>query len=489
LVCVAALALYLRTGAPTLLTGDQAEHQMAAAIAGVPHATGYPLFTMLNTQAVRLLPFSDAARRVTAMAGVWAALAVALAFVLAAEISGSWLGGLVAAVTLATAPRFWALATVAEVYTLQALLVLTIWWFLRRWWHAPADPGALCGATLCAGMAVTHHGSFVPIALPAIVLAVTPLLWRVVRQNPAQRWRSHLAWPAAWGLAGLTPWLYLAAQFALFRPFDYYRGQGAAYHYYWGNPASWGDVVNLALGAGFRGKILVYGWQNPAGLARAFARSLRLELGLVGVLLAGAGLLALALRERRGALFSAALFVCAALFGLTIAGDVPKAPVYSLPAYVVASVWAGIGAAWLAAQLQRRLDAADAARIAAVARVAVLIMALGLAGWRAARLLPGMDRSADDGPRRFAEGVLAEVEPDAAILCRWEQCLALQYLQLAEHRRLDVVLDQTEPEDGVSWADRATLYQATRPVYAIGFNQQLAERYPVYPLSETFDLW
>jgi hypothetical protein len=100
-----------------------------------------------------------------------------------------------------------------------------------------------------------------------------------------------------------------------------------------------------------------------------------------------------------------------------------------------------------------------------------------------------MDRSTDDAPRQFADAVLAEVKPDAVILCRWEQCRALQYLQLVEGRRLDVVLDQTEPEAGVDWGERAALYLPTNPVYAVTFNQQLADRYPVYPLDETYDLW
>jgi hypothetical protein len=38
------------------------------------------------------------------------------------------------------------------------------------------------------------------------------------------------------------------------------------------------------------------------------------------------------------------VFVGAALFGISVAGDAPKAHVYYLPAYVIWSVWAGVGA-------------------------------------------------------------------------------------------------------------------------------------------------
>jgi len=100
-----------------------------------------------------------------------------------------------------------------------------------------------------------------------------------------------------------------------------------------------------------------------------------------------------------------------------------------------------------------------------------------------------LDRADDDGPSQFVRGVLAQVEPYAVILCRWELCMALRYVQLAEGQRLDVQLDQTEPEGGSDWAARAALYYPQHPLYAVQFNEQLAEQYPLFPVSETYDLW
>jgi hypothetical protein len=488
-VFAVALALYVRTGAPSLLTGDQAEHQMVAVTLGVSHATGYPLFTLLNAAAVRLLPFGDLARRVTLMSSLWGALAVLLAFLATRRLSGSALAGIVAAATLAVAPAFWSLAVVAEVYTLQALLILLVWRCLMAWWRDEGRAAPLYGAALCSGLAASHHGSFVPIVAPAILLTAA---WPLLRPRPdsppyGDRWRRALG-AVGWGLLGLAPWLYLAVQFALFRPFDYYRGEGLPYHYYWGNPASWGDVVNLALGAGFRGKIFTHGWANLAELALAFARTLRAEMGAVGLLLGAVGGLSLLLGpERRAGAFGGLVFVSAALFGLNVAGDVPKAGVYYLPAYVVWSVWAGVGAARLA-QAARRALLRAAPPVAALA-VAALALFVALPALHGRERLAAMDRSQDRAPREFAAAVLAEVRPGAAILCRWEHCRALQYLQLAEGRRLDVILDQTEPEAGVDWGERAALYLPERPVYAVTLNPQLAARYPIFPLSETYDLW
>ena len=132
----------------------------------------------------------------------------------------------------------------------------------------------------------------------------------------------------------------------------------------------------------------------------------------------------------------------------------------------------------------RRLSYAIAA---ATSIAIILLIALPLV--RGRRHFDELDRSSDDVPRQFATAVLAQVEPQAVILCRWELCEALRYLQFAEGQRLDVLLDQTEPEAGSDWAERATLYLPQHPVYALQFNEQLAARYDLYPVSETYDLW
>jgi hypothetical protein len=490
LVFALALALYVRTGAPSLLTGDQAEHQMVAAIGGVPHATGYPLFTLLNMAAVRVLPVGDLARRATLMTALWSALATAMAFVVARRLTGSALGGLVAAAALATGPSFWALSTVTEVYTFQALLILTIWWLLLGWWAAPEQKRWLYGAAFLSGVATTHHGSFVPIVVPALLLAVAaPVVYRLRGRSADRAARLRLIGGClTWGAVGLIPWLYLALQFALFRPFDFYRGQGLPYHYYWGNPVSWGDVTNLALGAGFRAKVFTHGWEQLPVLGWQFALTLQNEVGRSGVALGLIGVAALALWLRQAALWSALVFVCAALFGINVAGDVPKAFVYYLPAYVVWSVWAGVGAAlcsWLVRRTLRVQSPATGTVLAAALCVALAALMLV----RGYERFDQLDRSADNVARTLADDVLAQVEPNAVILCRWELCRPLQYVQLVEGRRLDVVLDQTEPEAGADWGERATLYLPQRPVYALQFNEQLAARYDVYPISESDDLW
>jgi hypothetical protein len=495
LVFALALALFVRTGAPSLLTGDQAEHQMVAVILGVPHATGYPLFTLLNALAVRvLLPVDDLAHRVTLMTALWSALAVTACFAITQRLTGSRLAGLIAAATLATSNEFWSLSIIAEVYTLQALLVLAIWYALLRWWETAREAHWLFGAALLSGLATTHHGSFVPIVAPAILItAGIPVLARIVRRRlPAKLlWRT-----LAWSLLGLSPWLYLAAQFALFRPFDFYRGQGLPYHYYWGNPASWGDVVNLALGGGFRGAVFTHGWGQLWALSWQFARTLHSEVWWSGLALGALGAIALVFQHRRAAVFSAMVFVSAALFGINVAADIPKAHVYYLPAYVVWAAWCGVGAAWFARQVAYRWERVRGPTWStttmverALPRRATLLVLLALPLLLGYHRFERLDRSRTSSARPFALSTLEAVAPNAVILCRWELCLPLQYLQLAEGRRLDVQLDQTEPEAGSNWADRAAIYLPQHPVYTMQTNKELAARYQLEPVAGSVELW
>jgi transmembrane protein TMEM260 (protein O-mannosyltransferase) len=97
------LAVYVRTAAPSVLSGDSAEFQLAAPLLGVPHPTTYPLYVLLGKLATLLIPFGDMAWRVTLVSALCAALAVALFFLLARRIAGLP-GAIVAALALGVAP-------------------------------------------------------------------------------------------------------------------------------------------------------------------------------------------------------------------------------------------------------------------------------------------------------------------------------------------------------------------------------------------------
>src|SRR6266487_1110080 len=120
------LALYIRTAAPSVLSGDSAEFQFAAPLLGVAHPTTYPLYVLLGKLATLLIPFGDLAWRVTLVSAGSAALAVALFFLLARRVMRS----AVAALALGLAPGLWNAATLAEVYALLAALLVALAYLL-----------------------------------------------------------------------------------------------------------------------------------------------------------------------------------------------------------------------------------------------------------------------------------------------------------------------------------------------------------------------
>src|SRR5262249_33785144 len=131
------LAIYARTMAPSVLSGDSAEFQLAAPLLGVPHPTTYPLYVLLGKLATLLLPIGDIAWRVTLVSALCAALAVALFFLLARHVIGSSVASAVAALALGVAPGLWNAATLAEVYALLAALLAGLGYLLTR---SPVHP-------------------------------------------------------------------------------------------------------------------------------------------------------------------------------------------------------------------------------------------------------------------------------------------------------------------------------------------------------------
>src|SRR3954463_8345866 len=118
------LALYVRTSAPSVLSGDSAEFQMAAPLLGVPHPTTYPLYVLLGKLATLVIPFGDLAWRVTIVSAVCAALAVGLFFGIAWRLTASVPAALIGALALGLAPGLWNAATMAEVYALMMALLV-----------------------------------------------------------------------------------------------------------------------------------------------------------------------------------------------------------------------------------------------------------------------------------------------------------------------------------------------------------------------------
>jgi hypothetical protein len=463
------LALYSLTAAPSVLSGDSAEFQLAALVLGVAHPTTYPLYTLLGHLATRLIPFGDPAWRVTLVSAFCAAAAVALFFVLARRVLGATLPALVSALALGLSAGLWNAATLAEVYALLALLIVGLALALSY--------EQLPLAAFIAGLGFTHHGLFTITALPLLAAFVGMQLLSQQTSAGAKH-SSFLPLPFAF-LLGLLPWLYPPLQFARFGPFnglDY----GLPQHYFWGAPGSYAEVFDLMTGGTIRRGI--FRLPDPAA---AFAtlqlvgRRLLFEFGPLGALLGLLGSWALARHNRVAFGAGAWVFFSTLVYLLLLGPAVADAPVFTLPMLLPWALWIGAGAAAVGsliaqAQQERATRAKNRARhrwFRLQPFAFGLLLALTLA-WGATRYRVSAKHHLWLY-REFGVATLSALPPNAALLAHWEQGMALQYLRLAEGVRPDVWVDVVEPSDE-PWGPRAARRYPNRPVFFVGPPESVA---------------
>ncbi len=462
------LGLYVRTAAPSVLSGDSAEFQLAAPLLGVPHPTTYPLYTLLGKLATLLIPAGDLARRVTLVSTLAGALTVALLFLLTRRLGAGTPAALLAALALGLAPGLWNAATLAEVYALLALLLAALALLLAS---PAADARGLRGAALAAGLGFSHHGLFVFTGLPLLAAAALAAARREGPRAAPGRW---LVPPLCFAL-GLTPWLFPLIQYARLGPFD---GQdyGLPRHYFWGSPTSWGEALGLLAGGPLRAGALRL--PSPAGLLETLAMvigRLWFEFGPLGCALGLAGCVALLRRDRRAGL-GALWAVSGTLLYLALLGPaVQDAPVFTLPILLPWALWIGFGGQALADSLRTKNQEPGSGPLktqnSKLKTLFVLLLAATLV-WGYTRV-PYANKRHLTLFRNWGEAALARLPPGAVVIAHWEQGMLLQYLVLAEQRRPDVWVDVVEPGDE-DWGARVRRRYTDRPVFFVGRLPELA---------------
>ena len=441
-----ALALYLRTGARGLLPGDPGEFQFAAWTFGLAHATGYPLYLMTGGvwQHFWALLGASPAASLNAFSAVQAAAAVALMYLLAVQgIPGSVvirrMGALLAAAFLAANPTFWSQGLIAEVYALQALLLVSILFVFQRMARADAGHASPVWLALLTGMALTHHATTL-LWLPGLALGV----WMV---------RDRLS---------RSPALWVGAAVALLAPLLLYlyvplRATPAASPWYF--PQLGNETLALYTHSlrGFRdfitGRTISVGyydigraWENTGTAAQLW----RLHFGYAGSALAAIGVYALVFNKRYALLAVTALgIVLQQLFNLFYA--IEDILVYYIPIYLVLSLWAGWGGAQLAGGFAQLGAASDAGTRKAqepgapainwdVLGVLVALMLLYFPMRQMVTYLPRLDQRTAVQARQMWQGILAANPPANAILVSNDrnEIVPLYYLQNVEGLRTDL---------------------------------------------------
>lgn len=468
-VALGGAALYGATLAPGLGgTVDSAEFQQAAAGLSLVHPTGYPLYLLLAHAWIALLPVGEVAWRVNVLSAVFGVATLLVIYATVHYLSDSVAGAVLAAALAATHPLVWPTAVVAEVTSLNNLLVAATLYALLRW-AAPARAWPFEAVALLYGVALSHHRTSLLLA-PASALFVVWTARRGRRLTAATLGRSLL-------LLGLPMLAYLYLPVRAFTT-AWYTNTWANFATEVGGAGAWPVIVDtlqrpLLPRVGVVAALLAPGWAGALLVALA---------ALGGVLWS---------RRARGAgRAGVPTLTLYALSFLTIAGvmviyDVDVIGDYLALAALLPATWAGVGAGeWL------RRTAAAPRMWRGPLPVGVLLLAGGLAGVPVAQAVaayPQADFHAATAPRQFWtvlagwDGTAAALPPDTILIGGWARVNELRYRQRVEGWRPDlypVVLDDLLA--GRLGLIREWLGQG-RAVYLLDAAPAVVAQYAVHP--------
>ena len=185
--------VFFLTLAPNVTLEDSGEMATASLYAGIPHAPGYPFWT-LYTWLWTLLPFGSVAWRVelgNAFAGAIAAGLLALVVSRSSSmiiesidaLKGisrrrenliCFVAGLVAGGLSDFNGYMWSQAVIVDKHTLSIASLLGVVVFLLRWVYAPHQHRYLYAAFYVYGICFTNHQSLLP-----IIMGMQVLMWLV----------------------------------------------------------------------------------------------------------------------------------------------------------------------------------------------------------------------------------------------------------------------------------------------------------------------
>ncbi|MBE7531746.1 MAG: DUF2723 domain-containing protein [Chloroflexi bacterium] len=467
--------LYARTLAPTIYNLDSAELTTAVASNGIIRATGYPLYLVVG-KIWSYLPVGDMGYRMNLFSAFCGALTILLADCILRRLPVSGWARLGALGLLATAPFFWALSVIAEVYTLHTALMAGVILALLYWADQPS-PIRLALPIFLMALSMGNHA--------ATVLLLPGCLWYVLVSQPRQLIRPRVWMAAFMALAlGASVFLALPLRYAAQPDFNYAGMYDASGTFQPVNLQTWAGFWWLISGKSFAGQMFGYSgsavwWEVQAYLGQLWGAFL-----VVGI---GPGLLGLVVLWRRNWRLSGMLtlmFLANAIFYINYR-VVDKTTMF-LPTYVVWAIWLGVGyevmlreiGDWrlAIAFIANRQLPISALRIAIVGSV---LLAL-LLNWGR------VDRSDDWSTREQSEEILALAEPNALIFGWWETVPAIQYLQFVEGQRGDVTAVNRFLISGADMNELILAELGRRPIYVNNPSVELLRHVTAKPVGPLY---
>lgn len=472
-VTVFVFVMYLATLSPTVLYYkrpillDSVMLQVQAIVLGIPGGTGDSSWVML-THLFTYLPFGDPAYRVNLASAVYAALAVLTLFAVAYLLVRRVIPAAAGALAFGLGTTFWSQAVIAEVYTLNAFLILLPIVCLLMWREYRRDRYLML-ASFLAGFAFTNHLTSA-LVVPAAFVFVGLVDWRKVLD-----WRTALKCVGLFAL-GLTPFLYLPIRASMDPPLNEW------------DPTTPERFWSLVSGGDHQNLLFVFGPSELPGRIGLYASHLLDNFGWVLPMIGLMGAVVLLMRDRAAGAFTGFLF-----FGWlfhAVEYNIFDYFLYFITTYLVLCLWISVGfGALLEALGELSVRLPERARGAALAAVPVVILALPFFGL--GKTYTENDMSDAYQGRKTLEVVANKAEKGATILHHRSE---LWYLVLVEKRRQDLtIIDPWFPgrvrETDIVWPDdidvvTTNLRYGTNDYTGVSTATEAARNGPVYILDQ-----
>jgi hypothetical protein len=300
-VGVLSLTLFVATLQPDVGgPEDTPKFQFLGYVLGTGHAPGYPLYVLLSHAFVQL-PIGTIAYRANLFSAVMAALACALTYVLGRQLGAGRVAAFTASTALATGLSFWTNAVFAEVYSLAAVMVVLTIVFLIAW-GTRGGVGWLLAAVATFSLGLGNHLTIVGLAPAAVIYAL-------VRDRRVLTPRV-LAAAAVLVLLGLAQYGFIILR----------THQGAPYLE--SRATSVSELVDVMLARRFASQRFAF---TPSALVTTqiptVASAIRAEMGVIGVGLLIAGIVAAIVRRQGAAWLIIGVTVGLLAMILNLSGD------------------------------------------------------------------------------------------------------------------------------------------------------------------------
>ncbi len=118
---------------PNVGQGDTAKFQFVGYVLGTPHATGYPLYILLNFLFTHLFPFGSLAFKANLLSAIYASLSLVFTYHILLILNFNRSISISSCLVFGFTYTLWSQSIIAEVYTLNLLFVVLVTKYLILW--------------------------------------------------------------------------------------------------------------------------------------------------------------------------------------------------------------------------------------------------------------------------------------------------------------------------------------------------------------------